>query len=254
VSARASSAPPGYESFLVGRARVVAQQALAGEVRSVMSGGSLHEWAGRQPHARPMRGRATAWATALPSGVEVVVRHSRHGGLLAPLTGDLFLAPTRAPAELAAALRLATAGVPTPDVLAYAVYPAFGPFVRADVATRLLRGTALPEAWRAATTDDARAALVDAVARMLDALRRAGARHPDLNVRNVLVLDAAGGGPAAAVLDVDRVAFGEPGDTDAARRNVDRLLRSMRKERVGYGDALTSRQLTRLRGIAGGPA
>ncbi|HEX7547244.1 MAG TPA: lipopolysaccharide kinase InaA family protein [Gemmatimonadaceae bacterium] len=247
------STPPGYESFLAGRARVVARTTLANALHSVMAGGSLHAWAARQPGARAMQGRATAWATTLPNGVEVVVRHSRHGGLLAPLTGDLFLAPTRAPFELAAALRLADAGVPTPDVLAYAVYPAIGPFARADVATRLLHGRGLPEAWKATTSHDERWALVGVLSRLLDVLRRAGAHHPDLNVRNVLVLDAAPG-PTAAILDVDRVTFGTPGDATLAGRNVRRLLRSMAKERVGYGVDLTSRQVQRLRETAGAGA
>jgi hypothetical protein len=237
--------PPGYVSLVAGRARVVAQAALAGPVQSAMTDCSLHTWASRQPGARAMRGRATAWATTFPNGTEVVVRHSRHGGLLAPFTGDLFLAPTRAPAELAASLRLTGAGVPTPEVLAYAVYPAVGPFARADVATRLLRGLGLPEAWRATTSHDERWALVDVLARLIGALRRAGAHHPDLNVRNVLVLDAAPG-PAAAILDVDRVTFGAPDDAVLAWRNVRRLLRSMAKERVGYGVDLTSRQVQRL--------
>ena len=188
--------PAGYETFPVGSARVVAHGPVANAVREAMAGTSLHAWAARQPGARAMRGRTTAWATALPNGVEVVVRHSTHGGLLAPLTGDRFLAPTRAPAELDAALRLAEAGVPTAEVLAYAVYPAPpGPFFRADVATRLLRGRALPDAWNAASTLEARWALIEALARLLEALRAAGAHHPDLNVRNVLVLEAAAGPP-----------------------------------------------------------
>jgi 3-deoxy-D-manno-octulosonic acid kinase len=250
VSDRESSAPPGYESFLVGRARVVAQQSLADAVREAVAARTLHQWAAHQPGARGMKGRETAWATALPNGVEIVVRHSRHGGLLAPLTGDRFFSPTRAPRELAAALRLAEAGVPTPEIAAYAVYPAFGPFVRADVATHLLRGVALPEAWHAAATDDARSALVDALVALLAALRRAGARHPDLNVRNVFILDSAAS-PTAAVLDVDRVMFGTAGDPAAATLNVRRLLRSMAKERVGCGVNLTSRQAQRLDATAG---
>lgn len=243
-------APAGYESFPAGRAQVVAGTPLAAAVRDAMASSTLHEWAARQPGARAMQGRATAWAAALANGTEVVVRHSRHGGLLAPLTGDLFRWPTRAPAELAAALRLAAAGVRTPEVLAYAVYPALGPFMRADVMTRLMRGLALPEAWRAAVTDEARAALVDALAGLLESLRAAGARHPDLNARNVLVL-AAEGATTAAVLDVDRVRFAPPGSADAARRNVGRLLRSMSKERLGDGGRLTPRLVARLRGTAG---
>ena len=128
--------------------------------------------------------------------------------------------------------------------------PAIGPFARADVATRLLRGLALPEAWAAATGDSARSALVNALAGLLGALRRAGARHPDLNVRNVLVLNAETN-PTAAVLDVDRVKFGASGDVALAVQNLDRLVRSMRKERVGYGVNLTPAHLQRLRIAAG---
>jgi hypothetical protein len=243
-------APPGYESFLVGRAQVVARAALANDVRAAMSAGTLHAWAARQPGARAMQGRATAWATNFPSGVEIVVRHSRHGGLLAPITGDRFIAPTRAPRELAAALRLAAAGVPTPEVLAYAVYPAMGPFSRADVATGLLRGRVLPDVWTDALTVDETWILVEAVATLLTELREAGAHHPDLNVRNVLILDAPAG-PAAAVLDVDRVVFGTAGDSVLAARNLRRLLRSMTKERVGYRVNLTARQIERLRTVGG---
>ena len=241
-------APPGYESFLVGRAQVVALAAVAGDVRTAMSGGTLHEWASRQPGARAMQGRATAWATTFPGGAEVVVRHSQHGGLLAPITGDLFFAPTRAPLELAAAVRLAAAGVPTPQVLAYAVYPA-GPFCRADVATALVSGVALPDAWPSSLSADETWVLVEAIAKLLESLHRAGAHHPDLNVRNVLMVDGPAG-RTAAVLDVDRVVFGPPGDPSLSRRNLHRLLHSMRKEQAGSGVNLTARQVQRLREAA----
>ena len=83
--------------------------------------------------------------------------------------------------------------------------------------------------------------LVESIALLLEALRRAGATHPDLNVRNVLITDAG----AAAVLDVDRVTFGAA----AAGANAKRLLRSMAKQRVGYGVDLTSKQVKRMRAI-----
>lgn len=240
------AAPPGYESFEVLHSHrivtVVAQREIAPTVRHAMDSASLHAVAARTPGARALKGRGVAWAATLADGAEIVVRHSRHGGMLAPLTRDLFLAPTRAPQELAIALRLAEAGVPTPEVAAYAIYPAFGPFARADVATRLLRGVALPEAWEATTSHDDRSALIERLAGLLTALRRAGAHHPDLNVRNVLMLDGGG----AAVLDVDRVKFGAAGDAGIAGLNVRRLRRSMRKDRVGYGIDLTSRQVARL--------
>lgn len=241
----AAAVPSGYESFEVGGAQVVAHHSVATAVREAMRERTLHAWAAAQPGSMGMRGRAIAWATTFPGGPEVVVRHSQHGGLLAALTGDRFLAPTRAPRELNAALRLAKSGVRTPEVLAYAIYPAGGPFARADVATRRLHGRSLPEAWTSAPNDAARAALVGAVAALLDALRRAEAHHPDLNVSNVLIVDAAGESesPTAAVLDVDRVEFSDAESLPVGPRNLRRLLRSMEKRAM----ALSPAELAMLR-------
>jgi hypothetical protein len=230
VSEPLSSAPPGYESFLVGRARVVAQQPLAGAVRSAMGSSTLFEFASTQPGASALAGRGVVWAAALPNGVEIVVRHSRHGGAFAALTGDVFIAPTRAPVELSNALRLADAGVPTAEVVAYAVYPAIGPFARADVATRRLRGADFPDAWRATADGAARKSLLAALATLLRALRAAGASHPDLNLKNIFITPN-GDGPTAFVLDVDRVEFGAAGSAEIATRNLRRLIQSARKWR-----------------------
>ena len=242
--------PPGYESFELFGARAVAQSALASVVREVLGGGTLHQWAARQPGARALQGRAIAWSAVLPNGLAVVVRHSQHGGALAAMTGDLFLAPTRAPAELAAAVRLANAGVPTPEVVAYAVYPAIGPFVRADVATRTLVGVDFPEAWRLAAADTPRRQLlIDALARLLRAMRRAGAVHPDLNLKNVFIVES-GGEATAFVLDVDRVSFVAPGDDRAFRLNVERLQRSAEKWRSDRGLAIDTTAFARSLSLA----
>lgn len=220
-----ATTPPGYDAFLVRDARVVARADSAAAVREALATGPIHAWASRQPGARAVAGRGTAWSAALPNGVEVVVRHSRHGGALAAVTRDLFFAPTRAPRELANALRLASAGVPTPDVVAYAVYPATWPLVRADIATLLMRGSDLPDAWRASASEPEREAIMRAVAALLGRMRDAGARHPDLNLKNVFVT-GRGDGTTAILLDVDRVVFGAPGSEPLAARNITRLLRS----------------------------
>ncbi|MFI5311948.1 MAG: lipopolysaccharide kinase InaA family protein, partial [Gemmatimonadales bacterium] len=143
-------------------------------------------------------------------------------------------APTRAPRELANALRLAKAGVPTPEVVAYAVYPAMRLFARSDVVTRLVAGAPFPEAWRGAAAGQPRLEIVRALAQLLRTLREAGALHPDLNLRNVLVTTSASG-PIACVLDVDRIEFGEPRSNTIGRRNLARVLRSARKWHRAWG-------------------
>ena len=248
ASTRGTAIPDGYERFVVGRATAVVLRQAAGAVHDALRAGTLYEYAAGHPEARQLMGRAPAYAVPLPGGGErVVVRHSLHGGLLAPLTGDRFLPPTRAPYELTTALRLSRAGVPTPGVVAYVVYPA-GPLLRtADVATRevvggrdlvaVLGGMSDDPLASAAGTAAPKLALV-ATARLLRALAAAGARHPDLNAKNVLLAPAPTERTnelVAHVLDVDRIVFDRPHSPRVAQANLARLARSLRKwsDRLG---------------------
>ena len=246
-------APVGYTRFVLNGADVVALGACADAVRRAVGERSLYDYAATHPNRRELRGRGVAYAVPLPDEeTRVVVRHSRHGGLLAPVTGDRFLAPTRAPHELRTALRLAGAGVPTPEVIAYATYPAGSVFQRSDVATReVVGGRDLAHVLAVPDDAAARASALDATAELLLALERAGARHPDLNVTNVLIVPADGGSARALVLDVDRVVFGTPGDGAAGDANVRRLLRSARKLRSNGRITVTDAELSGLAAAAG---
>jgi hypothetical protein len=216
--------------------------------------GSLYQWAAAQQPRDALRGRGVAWAVSLDAGVEgsthtsVVVRHSRHGGLLAPVRGDVFVRPTRAPRELAASARLTAGGVATPELIAYAVYPFAAALARSDVITRRLpTGRDFPEAWRADDRPVARGALLEAVATLLRALSALGAHHPDLNLKNVYI---AGEQAAATayVLDVDRVRF--TNDGQAAARNFARFARSARKWDAEHALGIGDDALVRLAALA----
>jgi len=228
-----TQAPAGYTRFMHGSADIVALGACADAVRRAVEARSLYDYAATHPGRRELRGRGVAYAVPLPDDeTRVVIRHSRHGGLLAPVTGDRFLPPTRAPHELRTALRLAEAHVPTPEVIAYATYPAGAVFRRSDVATReVVGGKDLADVLALSEEAQARASALRATAELLRALERVGARHPDLNVTNVLIVAADGAPARALVLDVDRVVFGERGDARIGAANVRRLLRSARKLR-----------------------
>ena len=244
--------PAGYTQFRHGGADVVALGSCADAVRRAVDDRSLYAYAAAHPARRELRGRGVAYAVTLPDGeTRVVVRHSRHGGLLAPVTGDRFLTPTRAPRELRTALRLAQVGVPTPEVIAYATYPAGGIFRRSDVATReVIGGQDLVTCLAAGTPDRTRASALDATADLLRALQRSGARHPDLNVKNVLIVATPGGASRALVLDVDRVTFAEPGSPSVGFSNVRRLVRSARKLRAEGHIAITDAELDTLTSAA----
>ena len=233
----------------LGGARAVALVECADTIREVLATRSLYKWAATQPGAEPMAGRATAWAAVLPPAIEVVVRRSRHGGALAVLTGELFRTP-RSAHELAVSLRLSRLGVPTPTIVAYALYPAFAGFWRCDVMTERLRGADFPEAWRGAAGDAQRMAMLDALARLLRALQSAGAFHADLNLKNVLVVPGARM-PTAYALDVDRVQFGVRGDTLIAGRNFARVMRSAEKWRDRWKLGLSEQHLQYFRDAVG---
>jgi hypothetical protein len=239
--------PAGYVRVAAGRRVAVAREAHADDARRMLADGSLYEAAARDLAARLLQGRGVAYAVALPvTRVRAVVRHNRHGGLLAPLTRDLFLSPTRAPHELAVALRLGALGVPTPDVLMYGVAPAALLFRRADVVTREIdAGRDLAAFMARETADDERAAAWAATRSLVRAMNGAGVRHHDLNVKNVLLAPSEGG-LVAYLLDVDRVTFGARGSAEIARANAARLLRSARKWRDERGALFDERELAAL--------
>lgn len=222
--------PDGYRRLRVGVAEVVAREDAAEAVRQAMGDDTLYRWAARHPERRELHGRRPVYAAPLPRlGTRVVVRHAWHGGLLGPVTRDLFLAP-RAAHELRVALALARAGVPTPPVVAYALHPA-GALRRADVATLEIAG-ARDGAEALRDTDPARRhAVLAATARLLGRLAAAGARHPDLNLKNLLFTFDAADAPRAWVLDVDRVRLRRD-DRGALAANLARLTRSLRKWRA----------------------
>lgn len=235
----------GYVHLDVNGCQAVAIGWSAEAVTQALAAGTLHEWAGRQPMREEMRGRGVIYAVELPTipATPVVVRRNLHGGVLRVLTGEYFLTPTRAPLELITSLRLVAAGILTPEVIAYAVYPVAGIFARSDVMTRRLpEGDDFPAAWSKANKIGRDAMLV-AVARLLAALARAGAWHADLNLKNIYIA-GAGTDVTAYLLDVDRVTF--PGGNDVTARNFKRLARSAHKWCERWGLDFDEESLSRL--------
>jgi 3-deoxy-D-manno-octulosonic acid kinase len=252
--------PAGYERLAVRGATLVCRADLAAPLADALrEHATLWAHAAARPERRELRGRAAAWAVTLAGGADVVVRHSWHGGLLAPVTRDLFVAPSRAPHELALSARLRAAGIRTPEVVAYALYPAAPGLVRADVVTRLVPGAQDLAAFvRTLPVDrDPRGAWVRATGALLHALARAGVRHPDLNLKNVLVTPAVAGGDAldAWVLDLDvaDAPGAPPSDARAhavGESNLRRLERSFDRWRARRGLAVSELEVECLRVLA----
>lgn len=236
-----SITPPGYARLVSARARGVVLESCRSALETILANETIYDFAARQPEARKFRGRATVYAFQLPDGsADAVVRRSMRGGALSGLNTDLFLLPTRGLRELIASLRLRSADVPTPEVIAFITYPA-GPFFRrGDVITREIEGADLASILVPGSSEEGRRGALEATAATIASLARIGAHHPDLNLRNILVGES-NDAPLAWVLDVDRIRFHVPGDPMVLRANIDRLEGSLRKRRdlgeIAIGDA-----------------
>jgi tRNA A-37 threonylcarbamoyl transferase component Bud32 len=224
--------PPGYVALSEPGIEGAALATLETPLREALAEGTFYEFAEHHAEAKPFTGRGIAYAVPLSTGDRVVVRRSRHGGLLGSIRDDRFLGATRAPRELAISLTLRRLGVSTPEIVAYATYPAGPMFRRADVVTREVpRSRDLAAALGALSRGDSKRSLLEATGKLLESMSVAGARHPDLNLKNILIADNDFGGVEALVLDVDRVWLDKASADRVLEANLRRLSRSAIKWR-----------------------
>lgn len=175
----------------------------------------------------------------LPAGElgEAVLRPYRRGGVPGRFLDRRCFLGDRAFHEALVTEHLRREGVPVAEPLA-AVQRALRPGYRAALVTRrvpraepLPRILASPPAARAAAGGPEAGRVEDLMGRAgaaVGLLHGAGAWHPDLNAGNLL-LDPVGEGPAT-IVDLDRVRLlPAPLPRPLARRNLQRLHRSLRK-------------------------
>lgn len=224
--------PPGFVRLREPGIEGAALASLETPLREALAEGSFYEFAEHHPEAKPLTGRGIAYAVPLSTGDRVVVRRSRHGGLLGSVRDDRFFGATRAPRELEISLTLRRLGVATPLVVAYATYPAGPMFRRGDVVSReVARSRDLAAALGLLSRGQSKRSLLEATGKLLASMSIAGARHPDLNIKNVLIADNAFGGVEAYVLDVDRVWLDRAGADGVLAANLRRFSRSALKWR-----------------------
>jgi hypothetical protein len=236
--------PRGYTQFTVGKSRVVCAEPFADDFRDALRESTLYEFAAGRAGARSYAGRGASYGIPLPtSGARVVVRHNRHGGTLAPITRDLFVSPTRAPLELEVSERLRLSGIDTPQLVGYVRYPIAAGFERVDVATREVDGSSDLSASLMSADATVRETMLRATSTLIRKLADAGARHHDLNIKNVLLqMRHQQTAPRPFVLDVDRVTFGMERQA-ALEANLERLIRSARKWQRLHAAPLTDAEL-----------
>jgi len=231
---------------------------------------TLHRAASRRKDHIRMEGRGTVYAVpAPPDEIEAalgardrrwVVRHYRRGGWVAPILGDRYLSvgTPRPFEELRVSDEVRGRRIPTPRVIAAAVYPS-GIFYRGDLVT-----TFIPDAMELAEvlfdpkrggvsgSVDRRQALSESGA-LIRKAAAAGVMHPDLNARNIL-LEWSGQAPQGHLLDLDRCRVASGPRPDAARAMHDRLRRSLQKLEKKTSLKLAPGDLKALaRGMGGEP-
>jgi len=245
--------PEGYVRRTVGRAEVWSWADAADRVLALLEDHpTLHDWASGVDGARPLQGRGTVWDVPAPvpgpeGRTRWAVRHFRRGGMMEPLLEDRYLTGMDAPrplAELCASAQVRARGLPTPAVVAGAVYPA-GVFYRGDLVTELIPGgTDLRELLFAGGDPRAEAALEE-TGRLVRRMERAGVYHPDLNAANLLVTAVAAGANVEAsdltvhLLDLDRCQTRDGGAPAPRGPMRERLERSLRKLGAASGRPLS---------------
>jgi len=193
---------------------------------------------------RPLAGGRGGAMQLQVNAHDVVLRSCRRGGFPARILRDTYFGCRPRPfRELAALNTLRRRGVPVVEALGACVRWVLPGCYRGWVATRYVPGatsvwdwaTGTPGAWDRRT-------VWRAVGRAVRQLHEAGARHPDLNLRNVL-LSPGPNAPTVWLLDLDQPwlsgGFGPHAD-------LARLERSARKLDSG-GQWVTREDLTELR-------
>jgi hypothetical protein len=142
--------------------------------------------------------------------------------------------------------QLRALGIDTPEVVMYGITPSAFLLQRVDVVTReILSGRDLSAYMMPETSERERAEAWAATRALVTRMNAVGARHHDLNVKNVLLAPSQMG-LRAHLLDVDRVKLGEGGSPEVVHGNTARLLRSARKWRREHGALFDESELAAL--------
>ena len=203
--------------------------------------GTLHDWAAALPDRSSFPGRGTVYSVPAPvpgpdGRQRWAVRHYRRGGAMASWLEDRYirLGRPRPFREIAASATARARSVPTPAVMAGAVYPS-GLHYRADLVTEVV-----PDACTLVDvlheTDGTRGWLeaLGAAGRLVEELGEAGVFHVDLNAHNILFEEGDTDRPW--VVDLDRARILGRSSPGVRERMRSRLVRSVVKEGTPTGD------------------
>jgi 3-deoxy-D-manno-octulosonic acid kinase len=179
-------------------------------------------------------GREAHPVVVLPTGEKAVVRRYHRGGLVQRINSSRYFGGNRAFDELRATERARTGGVRTARIVAAIERPRTVGYT-AMLATLLIPGARDAAAWLASQPAERRMEMLREAGRQMAAMHQSGVAHPDVHLRNLLVVDADGA-PEVWLLDFDKARV-HAGTVPRARRATDlrRLARSAKKLKAEIG-------------------
>lgn len=190
---------------------------------------SVDFWRAREAVTGSSKGRYTTWfvdaSIEQKNAQQWVLRHYYRGGLIEKISRDKYLftglTRTRAVAELALLETLYDQGFPVPKPIAANVERS-GLYYRADLIIERVEGAEdlVARLSKTAMTTEQWQALGRCIARF----HNHGVYHADLNAKNILIADEQ-----FYLIDFDRGEL-RTAKADWQKANMDRLLRSFRKE------------------------
>jgi 3-deoxy-D-manno-octulosonic acid kinase len=251
---------PAFEVVDHPGARVLSRREAVPWVRYVLEGGNtLYEAAAGDREVFDLPGREPVYSIPAKGdqeegvGKRWAVRHFSRGGRVLPsLLDDRFLrlGTPRPFHELRVSEGIRSRGIPTPRILAAALYPTSF-FYRADLVTEFVpHSTDLVDALfdtrrKGAGGASERLEALRVAGALLRAMGKAGLRHNDLNAGNIL-LQWEGTTPRSHILDLDRARLLPEGSEAPVGPMLYRLKRSLRKWEGRAGLRLTEREWSTL--------
>ncbi len=183
-------------------------------------------WQQQKAIAGNSTGRATVWFIQ-QGDLGLLLRHYYRGGLVGKINKDRFL---REPAEKSRAiyefdllLKLREKGLPVPRPVAARMEKTGVFSYKADILVEVIPGAV--DVFRLLREKQLSAELWQELGAVIKELHDAGVYHSDLNCHNLMLDDH----DKAWIVDFDKCDFREEGDWKEA--NIQRLLRSLRKEK-----------------------
>jgi 3-deoxy-D-manno-octulosonic acid kinase len=221
--------PPGFEWVRDGRARFLVRSDLRTSILPLLRA-AAGDWAGYA--TRALSGGRGGVRVVHMTDHQVVVRPYRRGGLPSRVFRDTYFGLTPRPfRELCVTEALRRQGIPTVEVYGASVRWLVPGCYKGWLATRYVSGACTFWEWIcAAPAARERAAVLASIGKATRRLHDTGARHPDLNLNNILIRAAASSPsmPEVWFIDFDRARVAGPCRRTSSA-DLARLRRSARK-------------------------